>query len=91
MWKEPPLFGCEIPLDIFIAGYTVGGNVTHLTTAYGLSHRGHAVRIVWSDGQIDIAPLKAGSFLLARAETLKVQRIELLDANGSVLKTKGLD
>lgn len=84
----PPLFGCEIPADTFVAGYTVGGNITSLTTASGLSHRGDAVRIVWSDGQIDVVPLKAGSFLLARPETLKVQRIELLDANGHVLESE---
>ncbi len=85
---EPPLFGCEIPADRFVAGYTVGGNITSLTTASGLSHRGEAVRIVWSDGQIDVVPLKAGSFLLARPEILKVQRIELLDANGHVLESE---
>lgn len=85
---EPPLFGCEILADTFVAGYTVGGNITSLTTASGLSHRGDIVGIIWSDGQIDVMPLKAGSFLLARPETLKVQRIELVDANGRVLESE---
>jgi len=85
---EPPLFGCEIAADTFVAGYTVGGNITSLTTASGLSHRGDAVHIVWSDGQIDVVPLKDGSFLLARPETLEVRRIELLDANGHVLESE---
>lgn len=49
-----------------------GGNVTRLIAAYGLGPRGEAIRIKWSDGQVDLVPLKAGSFLLARPATQSV-------------------
>jgi len=88
--RQPPLWGCDVPSDEFIAAYTVGGNVTSLTSAYGLSHRGGFVRIVWSDGQVDVVPLQADSFLLPRSETLQVKRIELLDADGNVLASEEL-
>lgn len=80
--RQPPLFGCEIATDAFTPAYFVGGNITPLTTAYGLGPRGQTVRILWSDGQIDTVPLKDGAFLLACPETLVVQRIELLDSEG---------
>jgi hypothetical protein len=78
--------GCQIPPDTFAAGYTVGANITSLTTAYGLAPRGDAVRIEWSDGQIDVVSPENGSFLLSRPETLAVRRIELLGADGQVLE-----
>lgn len=83
---KSPLFGCEITGDQFVPAYFVGGNITPLTTAYGQGLRGQAVRISWSDGQIDTVLLKDGSFLLARPETLQVRGIDLLDANGRILE-----
>jgi hypothetical protein len=87
--RQPPLLGCEIPSGRFVAGWSVGGNVARLTTAYGLAPPdGAAVRITWSDGQVDSVSLKNSSFLLARPDTLQVQRIELLDADGKVLESQ---
>jgi len=86
--RQPPLFGCDVPSDEFIAGYTVGGNITSLTTVFGLSNRGDAVRIVWSDRQVDVVSLQSGSLLLARPKTLQEERIELLDADGNILESK---
>lgn len=86
--RRPPLFGCEIAVDDFLPSYFVGGNITPLTTAYGLSSAGVSVRITWSDGQIDEAPIKNGSFLLARPATLQVLRVELLDSQGQVLESE---
>jgi hypothetical protein len=71
----------------FEATYTVGGNITDLTTAYGLSPDGSQVRIEWSDGLLSTATLQNRVFLASRPQTLKVRRIELLGADGSVLDT----
>ncbi len=51
--------------DDFVASYAVGGNITDLTTAYGISKKGNSVRIEWSDGQIDIVPIEDGAFILS--------------------------
>lgn len=74
----------------FIAGYYPGGNVTDLTTVFGLSSQGSKVRILWSDGQISIAPIQNKAFLDARPKTLRVDRVDLLDVNNNVLKSKNL-
>jgi len=73
----------------FEAGYYVGGNITDLTTAYGLSSRGSHVRITWSDGVVSRVPLQNNSFLTARPEILQVERIELLDTDDTVLEIEG--
>lgn len=65
----------------FAASYLVGGNITDLTAAYGVSARGTHVRITWSDGVVSQIPLHNTSFLAARPETLQVERIELLDGD----------
>lgn len=75
-------------IDGFMAMYTVGGNITDLTTAYGFSNRGNEVRIDWSDGLVEIVTLQNGAFLKSRPQILQVQRIELLDKNGEVLESK---
>ncbi|MBI3242850.1 MAG: hypothetical protein HYZ49_11205 [Chloroflexi bacterium] len=75
-------------IDDFMAMYTVGGNITDLTTAYGFSNRGDEVRIEWSDGLVDVVTLQNGAFLNSRPQILQVQRIELLDKNGEVLESK---
>lgn len=74
--------------DGFVAEYTVGGNITDLTTVFGLSNRGSAVRIQWSDGTVSTTTLENGTFLEARPQTLQVRRIQLLDANGNILESK---
>lgn len=71
----------------FTATYTVGGNITELTTAYGLSEQGHQVNIEWSDGTATVVPVIDGAFLRSRPETLQVQRMELLDRDGAILET----
>jgi hypothetical protein len=73
--------------DDFVASGIAGGNITDLTTMSGISNKGETVRIEWSDGQIDIVPIEAGSFIFSRPETLTFRRVELLDGNGSVLES----
>lgn len=81
--------GCNAtPVNEFMAIYTVGGNITALTTAYGLSHFGHEVRIEWSDGLVESVPLEDGTFLKSRPATLQVEKIELLNADGEVVETR---
>lgn len=77
--------------DDFVAAQTVGGNITDLTTAYGISDKGDNVRIEWSDGQIDIVPIVDGVFLLSRPDTLAVRLVELLDSSGKVLESTEFD
>jgi len=77
--------------DEFVAHQTVGGNITDLTTAYGISDKGDNVRIEWSDGQIDIVPIADGVFLLSRPDTLTVWLVELLDSSGKVLESTKFD
>lgn len=73
--------------DVFTATYTVGGNITELTTAYGLSEQGHQVSIEWSDDTVSVVPVIDGTFLRSRSEILQVERMELLDSDGTVLET----
>lgn len=74
--------------DAFIAAYTVGGNITPLTSAYGIGRMGAGVRIEWSDGQTTTASIQNGIFLQSRPETLQVKRIDLLDETGNVLASE---
>ncbi len=70
----------------FLATFTVGGNITELTTAYGLSKDGSQVRIQWSDGTVSVVPLINNVFLKSRPAILQVDRIDLLDADDTVLE-----
>lgn len=70
----------------FKAIFTVGGNITELTTAYGLSNDGSHVRIQWSDGIVSVVPLINNVFLKSRPANLQVDRIDLLDADDTVLE-----
>ncbi len=74
--------------DGFVAEYTIGGNITDLTTVFGLSDRGDNVRVEWSDGAVSIVPIQNGTFLESRPEILQVRRIQLLDAQGDVLMSR---
>lgn len=79
------------PFDDFVVSYTVGGNITNLTTAYGLASKGSGVRISWSDGLVSLVSLQTnGSFLESRPETLQVRRVELLGESGNVLISRDL-
>jgi hypothetical protein len=81
--------GCHAtPASEFMAMYTVGGNITPLTTAYGLSHLGHQVRIEWSDGLVETVPLEDGTFLKSRPAILMIHKMELLNADGEVVETR---
>ena len=77
--------------DEFTAAYTGNSLVDapfgppRYTTVYGLSPAGRAVRIVWSDGQVNHVPLQNSSFLEMRSGRWHVERIELLDANNDLL------
>ncbi|MBK8432594.1 MAG: hypothetical protein IPL28_15445 [Chloroflexi bacterium] len=55
------------------------------STAYGVSKDGHAVRVVWADGQVSYIPLQNGSFLVARNGNIAVERVELVDSANNVL------
>jgi hypothetical protein len=86
--------GCfNEPLDAgtFEAMYTVGGNVTALTTVYGLSDHGVQVSIEWSDGLVEIAPLDNGAFLKSRPLTLQAYRVLLQDEDHNVLTIVDLE
>ncbi len=72
----------------FVVHSTNGGNITPVTTVYGLSRKGDTIRIEWGDGQIDIVPIVDGAFVLSRPATLTILKIELLDVNGTVLESK---
>lgn len=72
----------------FEALYTVGGNIQSLSTAFGVSGRGHAVEISWEDGAVTAAPLENNSFILSRPGAFQVQKIVLLDENGAVLESQ---
>jgi hypothetical protein len=79
--------GCGVnylEMGDFVAAYTVGGNVTELTTVYGVG-QGHQVRIEWSDGQESTVFLANGVFLQSRPDTLQVERVELLNEVGEIL------
>jgi hypothetical protein len=91
-WRAQASGGCGIPASSgFVACYAVGGNITPLTSAYGLSQEGSQVRIYWADKkthEVDLAD--NGSFLLSRPSSVQVRRIELLDENGRILAIKDL-
>ena len=74
--------------DDFVASGIAGGNITALTTVFGISNKGNNVRIQWSDGQIDTVHIEEGAFILSRPETLAVQRVVLLDTGGEILETR---
>jgi len=74
--------------DSFIAGYTVGGNITELTTVFGLSDRGDNVRVEWSDGISSTIPIRSGAFLGSRPQTLQVRRVQVLDSRGNILASE---
>lgn len=82
--------GCRpdfLQTDEFAAGATVGGNVTDLAVAYGISANGRDVRVNWSDGIVETASIQNNVFLLVRPKTVLATKIELLDSNGAVLQT----
>lgn len=86
-WRAQASGGCGIPsFGGFVACYAVGGNITPLTSAYGLSEEGSRIRIHWADGEThEVGLADNGSFLLSRPATVQVARIELLDETGQVL------
>jgi len=77
--------------DAFVVSGIAGGNVTDLTTVFGLSNKGKSVRIEWSDGQIDLVPVVDGSFVFSRPETVTFKQVELIGENGAVLDSKVYD
>lgn len=83
--------GCNAPSEIlvtFSAAYTIGGNIQELSTAYGVSPVGQAVKISWQDGQTTTVTLTNHSFVSSRPGVIPVQKIELLDEQGVVLEHK---
>lgn len=66
----------------------ISGNIRDLTAVYGVSPKGASVRATWPDGSSATSPLSEGVFILARSERLTSWRIELLDADGSVLESQ---
>lgn len=85
-------FGCDVRDDeSFAAGYTVGGNITPLTTAFGVANYGHRVEIEWSDGRTTTTNLVRNTFLLARPATVQAGCFRLLDRQGRVLATEDCD
>lgn len=82
--------GCyqeQFEADQFTAMYTVGGNITDLTTVYGFSKTGHQVSIEWADGLVEVVPLNDNTFLKSRPENLRVDRATLLDRSNNALET----
>ncbi len=84
------LGGCSTD-TLFQAAYTgnsqielFSGTPRH-TTVFGRSEIGHAVRIVWQDGQVNHVPLVNQSFLEARDGKWAVERIELLDEQNNLI------
>ncbi len=73
------------------AAYTGNSQINALvgpprfTTVYGRSETGQAVRIIWSDGQVNHVPLENHSFLEMRSGRWDVERIELLDWDHTLL------
>lgn len=72
----------------FLATFTIGGNITDLSTAYGMGTTGVAVRIYWSDGIISDTPLIDNVFLKSRPVVLPVKKIDFIAADGTVLASK---
>jgi hypothetical protein len=87
----PATISCGVYTEtqVFFPTYTVGGS-NGPSTAFGISKKGNEVRIEWSDGQVDVIPVENGAFLQSRQETVWVQRVELLDAEGDVLESQVL-
>lgn len=71
----------------FVAGYTVGGNITDLAVAYGLASKGQAGRVYWSDDLVTQTAIQDGVFITSRPKIVHVLKMELLDVNGAVLET----
>lgn len=72
----------------FLAAYTIGGNVTPISSVFGFVHHGETLQIVWSDDVVSKTPVQNGYFLFARPVNLSPKRVELLDANGNILEVK---
>ena len=91
-WRAQASGGCGIPsAGGFVVCYSVGGNITPLTSAYGLSEEGNRVRIHWTDQEThEVELADNGSFLLSRPVTVQVERFELLDETGQVLAIQDL-
>lgn len=90
-WQTHDTLSAGCANSDFVAAYTGNshiespfGSIRH-TTAYGSSSYGHAVRIVWSDGQVTYLPLDNGTFLETRHGRWVVERVELLDRDNNVL------
>lgn len=73
------------PSNGFISSFTVGGNITPLTVAYGLAASGQYVLIEWADGEVSRALVTNGTFLHARPVTTMVTRMSLIDSAGRTL------
>lgn len=87
---DTALSGCQSDA-VFQAAYTGNSRVEQFagaprhTTVFGRSDVGHAVRIVWQDGQVNHVPLENHSFLEARDGRWAVERIELLDDQNNII------
>ncbi len=75
----------------FVARWCPGGNVTSLTTVYGLAERGNSVRVEWSDGRVDTVPVLNRSFAQSRPSHKGAERVELLSITGAVLLSEELN
>ena len=82
------------PETEFMAGYTNVSTIeTNLgsprqTVAYGTSTMGNVVRVIWADGLVEQVPLDHGSFLTVRSGRWTIERIDLIDASGSLIQTE---
>ena len=82
---------CQFDPDL-MAAYTGNSQieselgVPRETIVYGYANRGHAVQIVWNDGQVDRIPLENNSFLGVRSGRYIVERIELVDQNNALIQ-----
>lgn len=82
--------------DSLMAAYTGNSQIeTQLgfgdprqTVVYGVSPAGHAVQIVWMDGQVERIPLNNSSFLTVRDGRLDVDRIELFDQSNQLIQVE---
>jgi hypothetical protein len=71
----------------FAATATVGGNITELAVAYGVSSSEGDVRVSWNDGGQEMTPVENNVFIVVRPSSVLATKIELLDSNGTVLQT----
>jgi hypothetical protein len=76
------------PSEETVLAFSVGGNVTPLTTAYGLAGEGETAQISWSDGVVDTVPIVDGAFVLSRQETLTVEQIQIISRDGTLLNSR---